>query len=278
MIQDIYPHKLENRYIPVASAVDSSPVFCFDGRSLLIRQTEDGFELPTKSELGLTRTNFLFIVDKVAYFRPDAMSVINTPEGFEFKRISEVRRMSHKSGELIYAAFTALHLDKWYKDNRFCGRCGEKTEHSNTERALVCPNCGRVIYPRINPAVIVGITDGDRMVLTQYKGRKDIDFYALVAGFLEIGETFEECVAREVMEEVGLKVKNIRYYKSQPWGIADDILAGYFCDVDGDTTIRMDENELKVAKWMKREEIVLQPDNMSLTNEMMTIFKNGQKV
>ena len=95
-----------------------------------------------------------------------------------------------------------------------------------------------------------------------------------VAGFTEIGETMEGTVEREVMEEVGLKVKNIRYYKSQPWGIASDILMGYFCDVDGDTTIHMDNEELKLAKWFSPEEIELQPTPYSLTNEMMGLFKD----
>jgi NAD+ diphosphatase len=147
---------------------------------------------------------------------------------------------------------------------------------SQTERAIVCPACGRTIYPRIVPAVIVGVTDGDRILMTKYAGRS-IPFYALIAGFTEIGETFEETVAREVMEEVGLKVRNIRYYKSQPWAIADDILAGFYCDVDGDTTIRLDTSELKEGVWMKREEVVLQPDDYSLTNEMMLMFKEGRE-
>ena len=145
-------------------------------------------------------------------------------------------------------------------------------EDSKTERALVCPRCGKVVYPRINPAVIVAVVSGDEIVLTQYAGRS-ISYNALVAGFTEIGETFEETVEREVMEEIGLKVKNIRYYKSQPWGMAADILAGYFCEADGDRTIHMEANELKKAEWTKREDIVLQPNDYSLTNEMMRLFK-----
>ena len=97
-----------------------------------------------------------------------------------------------------------------------------------------------------------------------------------MAGFTEIGETLEQTVEREVMEEAGLKVKNIRYYRSQPWGIADDLLAGFFCEVDGSTEIHMDESELSVAEWKSREEVELQPDELSLTNEMMTVFKDGK--
>ena len=131
-----------------------------------------------------------------------------------------------------------------------------------------------MVYPRINPAVIVGVTDGDRLLLTKYRGRA-YKKYALVAGFTEIGESFEQTVAREVMEETGLKVKNIRYYKSQPWGFADNILAGYFCEVDGDPTIRMDREELSVAEWFERDEIPVEPEDLSLTNEMIIHFKQG---
>ena len=131
-----------------------------------------------------------------------------------------------------------------------------------------------MVYPRINPAVIVGVTDGDRLLLTKYRGRA-YKKYALVAGFTEIGESFEQTVAREVMEETGLKVKNIRYYKSQPWGFADNILAGYFCEVDGNPTIQMDQEELSVAEWIERDAIPVEPEDLSLTNEMIIYFKQG---
>ena len=137
-----------------------------------------------------------------------------------------------------------------------------------------CPACGNIIYPRINPAVIVGVIKGDSILITRY--RTGYGHNALVAGFTEIGETLEETVKREVFEETGVSVKNIRYYKSQPWGMAQDILVGYYCDVDGDATIRMDANELRYAEWVKREDVVLQPNSLSLTNEMMRMFRDGK--
>ena len=139
----------------------------------------------------------------------------------------------------------------------------------------MCPSCGNVVYPRINPAVIVGVIKGDKLLITRY--RSGYAHNALVAGFTEIGETLEETVVREVMEETGIKVKNIRYYKSQPWGMAQDILVGFFCEADGDGDIHMDESELKYAEWVSRENIVLQPNDLSLTNEMMMHFKNNMK-
>ena len=136
-----------------------------------------------------------------------------------------------------------------------------------------CDSCGNRVYPKIAPAVIVGVTDGDRILMTKYSGR-DYTRYALIAGFTEIGETAEETVAREVMEEVGLKVKNIRYYKSQPWGSESDLLLGYFCDLDGDDHITLDEEELSVAEWFHRDEMNVEDDGISLTREMMTTFRN----
>lgn len=139
---------------------------------------------------------------------------------------------------------------------------------------MYCSACGQREYPKLNPAVIVAVTEGDKLLLTKYAGRAYTK-YALIAGYTEIGETVEETVQREVMEEVGLKVKNIRYYKSQPWSFTDTLLMGFFVEVDGDDTIRLDENELQVAKWCSREEIP-ENDGISLTREMMEVFKNGK--
>jgi NAD+ diphosphatase len=146
--------------------------------------------------------------------------------------------------------------------------------HDQEERAVVCPHCHHIVYPKIVPAVIVGVINGEEILLTRYA--KGFAHNALIAGFTEIGETLEECVQREVYEEVGLKVKNIRYYKSQPWGFVDDLLVGFYCEVDGDPTIDLDTSELKSGIWTKREDIVLQPDELSLTNEMMKMFKESK--
>ena len=146
--------------------------------------------------------------------------------------------------------------------------------HSEEERALCCKVCGNIVYPRISPAVIVGIIDGNRLLLTKYAGR-DYKRFGLVAGFCEIGESAERTIEREVMEEVGLKVKNIRYYKSQPWGFAGDLLLGYFAEVDGSTDIKLDENELSEGVWMEREELSPIGDGITLTSEMILHFKNN---
>lgn len=289
MIQDIAPHRLRNEYIPEKSASADSRCFLFRGREMLFRIRDDKVELPLRAEFPAeAECTYLFAIDDTEYYlitAPEDSTTdvkIEFPEDFKlpedcmFKTVHELRNEGKMDRLLTYAAFTAQQLAGWYRDNVFCGTCGGRTVHGDVERSIICPKCGRIIYPRIAPAVIVGVTNGDRILLTKYRGRL-YAYYALIAGFTEIGETFEGTVEREVMEEVGIRVKNIRYYKSQPWGVADNILAGYFCDLDGDPTIHLDTNELRIGEWTAREDIILQPDDLSLTNEMMKIFKEGRE-
>ncbi|MGM9605614.1 MAG: NAD(+) diphosphatase [Faecousia sp.] len=268
MIQDISPHMLYNQYDPTARPSAEDWVLCFDGQALLLGPQG---QFPRVAELGAEDYTYLFTVDKERFFLLRQLEML--PEGFTFTDVKQLRREQCLPKHQIFAALTGKHLADWYRDTRFCGRCGGKTVHSQTERAKTCPACGYTAYPRIMPAVIVGVKNGDKLLLTRY--REGFAHNALIAGFTEIGETAEQTVAREVMEEVGIRVKNIRYYASQPWGIANDLLLGFFCDLDGDPTIHMDENELKYAQWVRREDIQLQPDDFSLTNEMMTRFKTG---
>lgn len=274
MIQDIAPSRLINRFEHLAPSADSA-VLCFRDNALLIAYDEKRHSLcfPLYSDYPEPVSPvYLFRLDNKPFFLiPDKAPV---PVGFSFRSMQEIRSLQLNGNADIFAVYSAYHLYKWYKANRFCGACGERTQHDTVERALYCPACGNKVYPRINPAVIIGVTNGDQLLLTKY--RTGFAHNALVAGFTEFGETLEETVAREVMEEVGLRVKHIRYYKSQPWGVAQDILAGFFCQVDGDDTIHMDANELKYAEWVRQEDIILQPNDYSLTNEMMRLFKDNK--
>ena len=271
MIQDIYPSRLDNSYASFDMR-DSDSLFFFDeaGR-VLVGESGSRVLLPTCAEAEGRRIVYLFSIDDRRYFlAADCSDYCRS--GFHYLTLREAREQFQ--GKEIFAVFTAWHLWRWYSDNRFCGRCACGLEPDTKERALRCPKCGNIIYPRINPAVIVGIIKGDCLLITRY--RNGYSHNALVAGFTEIGETLEQTVEREVMEETGIRVRNIRYYKSQPWGMAQDILTGFFCEAVGDDDIRMDENELRYAQWVHRNDIVLQPNNLSLTNEMMRMFKEGR--
>lgn len=291
MIQDIYPHKLKNQYDPEKKPAEDSIIMAFRGNEVLMASDENSAVFPRLGDFTMDKERkaslqYLISIDETDCFMlaadafdPESEAGIGDleiPEGFSFRDSGKLRRMDIMPRENLFMEFTGHQIYRWYRDNRFCGTCGSRTEHSRTERAVVCTHCGRTIYPRILPAVIVGVTNGDRILMTKYADRP-LAFYALIAGFTEIGETLEETVQREVMEEVGLKVKNIRYYKSQPWGVVDDILMGFYCDVDGDDTIRIDRHELKEGQWFRREDVQLQPTDFSLTNEMMREFKEGRQ-
>ena len=276
MIQDIAPHRLWNPYDPAKRCRPQDFVVAADGSSLLVA---DGGPLrfPRREELALDEEaalTYLFSIDDEAFFL--LREPFPAPRSFSYQSLRSLRYAGNGTREMFFAAYTAMHLAIWYRNNHFCGTCGHATVDSAEERALVCPSCGRIIYPQLIPAIIAGVIDGDRILLTKYANRS-MPFYALIAGFTEIGETFEQCVEREVYEEVGLHVKNIRYYKSQPWGNVQDILAGFYCDVDGDRAIRRQEDELKEAIWVPRNEVVGQTDDFSLTHEMMMTFRAGKE-
>ena len=255
----------------------------------------DALELPAAAQLeetglipGLSaRAEYLFSIDEIPYF------MVRSAEGDPALKLAEEENQEtfqeDGSGKFsfqgpayfrimqpeyqAFAAITAVQLFRWKESRKFCGCCGSRTEDSRTERALVCTKCGHTEYPKICPAVIVAVTDGDRLLMSRYKGRA-YRGYALIASFVEIGETFEETVRREVMEEVGLKVKNIRYYKSQPWAFTDTEMIGFFAELDGDDAIRLQEDELSEAGWYRRDEIPEDVSSISVGSEMKMAFKH----
>lgn len=296
MVQDIFPKVFHNEYgYHSVKTVDSDSithvpvaddyVLIFQGRNVYLKEENGEIHMPRCQEIkNVSELIYLFSIDDRQYFLypPKAESVgtegssVSLP-GYEYMKIFEIRRK--QPGHRVFAAETAYHLYVWYRDNAFCGRCGQPTVPDAKERMLRCPVCGNMIFPKIAPAVIVGVTRGDEILLTTYANR-EYKRYALIAGFTEIGETAEQTVAREVMEEVGLPVKNIRYYKSQPWGFESDLLLGFYCEVDEEAAdssrIRMDEQELASAEWVRREDMPEYPEEISLTHEMMMRFKYGR--
>ncbi len=274
MIQDIAPHIYHVEFKNLQPKEEDA-ILVFKNNQLLIRDQDKIVFLQSKELVAeqRERCRYLFAVDEMRFFYLDVTGEDNfaLPKGFRFAKRQEFRRLIPK--HMAFVAVTAFQLDGWYSSHRFCGRCAGKLEHDTNERMLRCNSCDNRVYPRINPAVIVAVTSGEKILLTKYKGR-EYQNYALIAGFTEIGESFEDTVKREVMEEAGLKVKNIRYYASQPWAFADNILAGYFCEVDGEDAIRIDQEELSVADWIDRDKIPVEFTDSSLTNEMIFAFKN----
>ncbi len=281
MIQDIGEHRLENEFRPEARPRQDDAVLYVRDQQLAVRRLDSepaSFELPRvgDSDISGKGLTYLFSLDGRAFWLAPDAGRAEPPTGFELAHNRALRMEGRGPRELMYVAYTAVHLGGWYATNRFCGACGEPLVAHDHQRALRCPACGNVVFPRLNPAVIVCVRDPlrDKIVVTRYAAGRYAPIDALVAGFVEIGETIEECVRREVREELGLEVDNISYYKSQPWGVSGDILSGYWCDVVGDPTLHMDTTELGRAAWVSPEEVVGQPDDLSLTNEMMCRWRD----
>lgn len=276
MIQDIGEHQFYNQYKTVPPDRESY-ILCYNDKEILVRWKDEKLDFPRFKDLeGCNQQlydnyTYLFSIDGDRFYLMDHVSC---PAGDNYcMENTEVFRRA-TPWHLSFAGITGAQIYRWYESHRFCGGCQEPMEHSPKERMVYCPKCGNIEYPKISPAVIVAVTDGDRLLLSKYANR-NYTRYALLAGFTEIGETVEGTVHREVMEEVGLKVKNLKYYKSQPWSFSDTLLMGFYAELDGSDEITLDEEELAAAQWFRREEIPVEPEHASLTNEMIMEFKRG---
>ena len=274
MIQDIAPKKYINHYEEQSPAAEDWMLVYRDGK-VLCRFENEKIYFPKVKEITQEEQNvtYLFTISEERFFLlKNGLDGELEGYGWEKPVIFRNARPQYRG----FAGITGMQLFDWYRSNKFCGRCGKKMVPDHKERMVHCEFCGNTVYPKICPGVIVAVTNGNKILLTKYAptpGRTAN--YALVAGFTEIGETLEETVQREVMEEVGLKVKNIHYYKSQPWSFSSTLLCGFFCEVDGDTDITLDTEELSVGEWFEREDIPMEDDGVSLTREMIGVFKAG---
>ncbi|MDE7267283.1 MAG: NAD(+) diphosphatase [Lachnospiraceae bacterium] len=279
MIQDLKDGIYHNEYKEQNPSAGDYIIFA-KGRSVLMKKESTIIKFPHFEEIISEMVYiYLFQIDingKMHKFFLGEADLVSEEllESYAY----EPQNVFRSSGPdyMAFAGITACQLANWYASVKYCGTCGTALVHDKKERMMRCPKCGAMHYPKISPAVIVGVIDreNNKLLLTKYAGR-EYKKYALIAGFAEIGETIEDTVKREVYEETGIHVKNVRYYKSQPWSFTDTLLFGFYCDLDGDGQIRLDEEELSVGEWLSPDEIPMEYDGISLTNEMIMRFKNG---
>lgn len=162
----------------------------------------------------------------------------------------------------------ATQLLDWQRDHRFCGRCGRETEPAPNMRAMRCPHDGTTAFPRLSPAVIVLIERADGRCLLGRNGLWDIPMYSTLAGFVEPGETLEDTVHREVFEEVGVRVRDIRYFGSQPWPFPNSLMLGFVAEYDGGE-ISVDGEEVVDAGWFAPDELPMTPPTMSIAGQLI---------
>ena len=273
MIQDIYPYNYDNRYSTNTPEYTDIVLAFKENLILLQKLPVDKYKLPVFKQWGDKRgLKYLFqIGEHKMYLHMDDGQKQIKEGGLSWYPFDMVFQIFPQW--LQFAIITAKHLADWYLHNRYCGYCGDFMQERKSERALYCRHCSNVVYPVISPVVIVGVISKDKLLMTKY-AQASFKEHGLIAGYVEIGETLEAAAIREVKEEVGLSIKNLRYFGSQPWGLTHILIAGFFADLDGSSNIHLDRNELSKGVWLQRNEIPKELSDISITYEMVEAFRN----
>jgi NAD+ diphosphatase len=215
------------------------------------------------------RTVYIGDLDGIPCYAGDLPKETGIPQPYKIEALRPL--YGRLPQDLTRTARFAVHLMHWDRNTRFCGACGAPTQDKQEERAKVCPSCKTLFYPRIAPAVIVAILDGKKILLAHNK-RFATPVYSLIAGFIEMGETAEQCIEREIMEEVGLRVKNIRYFSSQPWPFPDSLMLGFTAEYAGGQ-VRADGDELLDARWFCPPDMPTLPAGDSIARKIITWYQ-----
>lgn len=258
---------------------DDSLFFCFDEGRVLLRAADEGLPaIPCWAQVRALAPQLrpfeLAHTPEGSLFCPDPFEGARVPEGGEL-RYYPLHIFRSLPPAVAGPLLSCWHLWSWYGRSRFCGRCGKPLAPDAQERALRCGACGLVSYPTIAPAVIVAITSGDRILLA----RSILSTYChdtLISGYVEVGETLEHAVRREVMEEVGLRLGEVRYLGDQPWGMSGAQMFAFQAELDGSDRIRRQESELSAARWARRDELEPQPSTVSVAAELIERFRTGR--
>ncbi len=245
----------------------------FDGELLLTRDDDAKTGVPFLSnmkERGFDFTDYLYIgsVDGSDCYAAN-LDRKNAGQGFSFNGLRQLYRSVQDDWfPLISRAF---HLTYWASKNKYCGCCGAAMIGVPEESALKCVSCGQIVYPRISPAVIVAVVR-DRQILLARAGRFPTAMYSVLAGFVEPGESLEDCVRREIREEVGIEVKEIKYFASQPWPFPDSLMIGFTAQyASGEIVI--DNKEIVDAAWYSAGNLPeIPPGKSSISRRLIDWF------
>jgi NAD+ diphosphatase len=245
----------------------------FRGAHLLVRAAGERAEAPRAPDIaglepGLLRRLYLGALDGVDCYAAEAPPEAPAPDGMEY---AGLRALYGRLDEPFFAlAGFAAQIVEWDRTHQFCGRCGSATDPAPGERARRCPACGLLCFPRLSPAVIMLITRGDAMLLARAHNFSG-PFYSTLAGFVEPGETLEEAVAREVREEVGIEIRDIRYFGSQPWPFPHSLMIGFTAQ-HAAGEIQVDGREIAEAGWFTAADLPRLPGPLSIARRLIDAF------
>lgn len=205
----------------------------------------------------------------LCYYATEIPAGAMLPPGWKTSPVRDLHEVV-PDRDMAYAAYAIRILD-FDRSNIFCGKCGKVTRPSTTERARICTTCGRTIYPRISPAIIVLVKKGEEVLLAR-SPRFTQGVYSILAGFNEPGENLEQTVHREVFEEVGIRVENIRYFGSEPWPFPDSLMIGFVAEYAGGA-LRIEPKEIEEAGWFSRDHLPPTPSKMSISRALIDAWR-----
>jgi NAD+ diphosphatase len=259
--------------VPSGSEASDRWWFIYSGFRLLVQLSDDSTAIPTMARpedvgLKIVRPIYLGTFRERPCYAAEGEIAGPAPAGVQFQDIRSV--FGRLEDELFKVVLTAVHLVEWDKTYQFCSRCRGALKDRRDMRAKECESCGRLEFPRLSPAIIVSVEKGDTLLLAR-SARFPGKFFSVLAGFVEPGESLEEAVRREVMEETGIRVKDIAYFGSQPWPFPESLMIGFTAQYESGE-IRIDGEEIVEAGWYRASELPTIPGPVSIARRLIDAF------
>ncbi len=271
---------IPDRTPPAGRAADA--VWCvFYHNDLLVVFDDDRAQIPTAAlledlNIPVVREQYLGTLDEVpCYCAEVEQKPQDLPENANFYGLRTL--FERLPSDLFWMAGRASQMMHWNRTHQFCGMCGHPTQHAEDERAKRCPQCGHTSYPRISPAIIVAVVKDERELLLAHAKHFPTGLHSVIAGFVEVGETFEETVRREVKEEVNIDVTDIRYFGSQPWPFPDSLMVAFTARYAGGD-IQVDNVEITDAGWYTADNLPSGPSSISVSRKLINWFAENYPV
>jgi len=252
---------------------DTANWFLFRGDRLLVEKIKG--TLPGTSDVALLEMDplerhYLGVFSGRSCYSADLDTNVEPPEGWVFQNLRQMWETWDE--ELFHLAGLAFQIVNWHRIRRFCGHCGSPLDRNSGSSGKKCPECGMSYFPPISPAIIVAVTRNKELLLARAH-RHPPGMFSVVAGFVEPGETLEDCVKREVMEETGVNVKDIRYFGSQPWPFPHSLMIGFTAEYAGGE-IAVDDDEITDAGWFTADNLPKIPPKISIARKLIDWFVN----
>ena len=259
--------------LPSISENNPSYIFIFRKREMLVGfKGEKAFipilHDPSDIKIPIEQKQYFGYINTYLCYYSEVSFDAEPPAGMQFLGLRSLYELLEEN--LLWIAGRAFQLLNWDRTSHYCGRCGTPTKVNPKERTKYCPNCNLLNFPRISPAIIVGVLKENQLLLANGT-RFPSSLYSILAGFVEPGETLEECIKREVKEEVGIDVKNIRYFGSQAWPFPDSLMIGFIAEYD-QGEIRIDKTEINDAKWFTKNNLPPVPSKISIARKIIDWF------